>query len=105
MTTHTILLLQRSSSKETRTYEDFDTVEEALESVIRMFETRLKALCPTAQHLNYSLDDLNRFIDQHKEFCMLVLDSKTQAYASRDIAWIKVRIHDHLRKLLAKSKE
>ncbi|KAI8323554.1 enhancer of rudimentary, partial [Martensiomyces pterosporus] len=101
---HTILLLQRSSAKESRTYDDFETVEEALESIIRMYEARLKTLCPAALHVNYSLDDLNRFIDQHKECCMLVLDPDTNTYTSHDLAWIKSSIHSHLRKLLQMSK-
>ncbi|KAJ2683089.1 hypothetical protein IWW39_005688, partial [Coemansia spiralis] len=101
---HSILLLQPSSKKDSRLYEDFDTLEEALERLIWMFEDRLKALCPTALNVNYSLDDLNRFIDQHKECNLLVLDLSLNAYISHDMAWIKSSIHAHLQRLLSKSK-
>ncbi|KAJ2747173.1 hypothetical protein GGI19_006360, partial [Coemansia pectinata] len=101
---HTILLLQRSSQKDSRIYEDFDSPEEALERLIWMFEDRLKALCPTVLNVNYSLDDLNRYIDQHKECCVLVLDLRLNAYISHDTAWIKSSIHAHLQSLLLKSK-
>ncbi|KAJ2822428.1 hypothetical protein GGI24_003946 [Coemansia furcata] len=101
---HTILLLQRSSQKNSRVYEDFDSLEEALERLIWMFEDRLKALCPKMLNVNYSLDDLNRYIDQHKECCVLVLDLRLNAYISHDMAWIKSSIHEHLQRLLLKSK-
>ncbi|KAJ2704545.1 hypothetical protein FB645_003195 [Coemansia sp. IMI 203386] len=89
---NTILLLQRSESKDTRTYETFDSPEKALEEIILMFKARLMALCPTAPHIKYSIEDLNRYIDKHQECRMLVLDSKSNSYMARDAQWIKASI-------------
>ncbi|KAJ2245482.1 hypothetical protein GGI13_005808 [Coemansia sp. RSA 455] len=96
--------MQISSQKNSRIYEDFDSPEEALERLIWMYEDRLKALCPTMLNVNYSLDDLKRFIDQHNECCVLILDLRLNAYISHDAAWIKSSIHAHLQRLLLKSK-
>ncbi|KAI9593527.1 enhancer of rudimentary [Syncephalis fuscata] len=99
MTTHTILLIQRDSNPKTRTFSEHETVSAAMQALVETYQARLKALHPREANITYDIEDLYRYIDGYSELAALVFDSKQMAYAPRDKAWIKERIHH----LLARS--
>ncbi|KAI8870920.1 enhancer of rudimentary [Ramicandelaber brevisporus] len=98
MTDHTILLIQKNNNPNSRTYSEHRVVSEALEHIIALFEQRLKTLHPHSEHINYHIDELNMFIDNHHELVALTLDNSVKAYVPRDRAWLKVKINEHLTK-------
>ncbi|CAG8580684.1 9774_t:CDS:2 [Ambispora leptoticha] len=88
MTVHTILLIQKTSNRSTRTWFDYATVASATEAIIAMHEARLAEQYPNLPHINYSVDQLLSFIDEHQEFSALVYDTNLKAYMPRDRNWI-----------------
>ncbi|KAJ1974363.1 hypothetical protein H4R34_004746 [Dimargaris verticillata] len=98
MANHTILLSQ-SRDKSTRKYYDFETPELAMEAIVRMYEDRLKSLNPNSQHINYHIEDLNRFIDNHTDMAALVLNQGPLTYTPHDKEWIKKKLYTHLKSL------
>lgn len=69
---HTILLVQKTKDKSTRTFSDHNTVAEAMEEVLRMYEKRLKELNPTVQNITYNVKDLHNYVDNLGDLCALV---------------------------------
>ncbi|KAJ1653716.1 hypothetical protein IWQ61_006220 [Dispira simplex] len=95
---HTILLIQRGNLS-SRTYYDYNSVQLAIEGLVRMYEERLKALHPTAKHINYHFEDLKKFVDNHGDMSVLVFDPATGAYKPHDRSWLKSEIYNHLKRL------
>ncbi|ORX99159.1 enhancer of rudimentary family protein [Basidiobolus meristosporus CBS 931.73] len=96
---HTILLIQKSNDIKTRTFVDHETISLAVEDVIKMYENRLKSMNPNTPHINYHIDDLNKFVDMHNELAAMVYDDRIKAYVPHDKSWIKMKIHNHLKQL------
>ncbi len=60
---HTILLVQFTAAVTSRTYYDFETVPEAMNGVIKLYEQKLKQLNPSLKTITYDIADLFGFID------------------------------------------
>ncbi|KAJ3219264.1 hypothetical protein HDU67_001883 [Dinochytrium kinnereticum] len=69
---HTILFIQKTPSKHTRTWSDFETAEQALNAIISIFEERLKELNPQQKQINYDISELNKYIDELGDLGVLV---------------------------------
>ncbi|KAI8853327.1 enhancer of rudimentary [Chytridium lagenaria] len=89
---HTILFIQKTTSKHTRTWSDFDTAELALNAIISIFEERLKEMNPAQKQINYDISELNKYIDELGDLGVLVYSPKLQAYRPFDKSWIKQQI-------------
>lgn len=98
MTAHTIILYQKNKSKASRTFNDYETVQLAVEGIIRMYEQRLQELNPHIRQLSYELKDLHAYIDYVDELAALVYEPSITAYLPRDKQWIKDRIASYLKK-------
>ncbi|KAI9193737.1 putative enhancer of rudimentary [Polychytrium aggregatum] len=98
MATHTILLIQKNQNKNSRTYEEFQTVDEAAEELIRMYEDRLKELNPNLRQIHYDVNDLNKWIDSIHDICGLVFNSARCSYEPHDREWLKSIILVSLKK-------
>ena len=65
---HTVVLMQFTGDYNSRTYLDFETVNEALEGILQIFEQKLKTVAQqelsTSQTLTYSLADLINYLDK-----------------------------------------
>ncbi|KXS17092.1 rudimentary enhancer [Gonapodya prolifera JEL478] len=96
---HTIVLLQKTQNRTSRTFMDYDTLELAIEEIIKMFETRLKELNPSVRNINYDINDLHHYIDTLGDISCLVFSPYQQAYVPHDREWIKSRILAHLRRV------
>jgi len=72
---HTILLVQPVANKASRTYSDFETVPQALDGVLALFEKRLKELNPQMRQITYDINDLYRYIDTLQDLSALVFAS------------------------------
>ncbi|KAI8587729.1 putative enhancer of rudimentary [Geranomyces variabilis] len=96
---HTILLIQAHPTKlETRTWDEYDTIADAVEAIINKYEQRLKQLNPEVRNIHYDVADLIKYIDTYGEIACLVLNS-TGVYEPHNRDWFKQKVHTHLRKL------
>ncbi|CAL5358815.1 unnamed protein product [Camellia sinensis] len=120
---HTIILMQTSQSRATRTFMDYDSISQAmdgrkplyklgnqnrykavarrdsLKSICGLYERKLKELNPAIRNITYDIADLYNFIDGLADMSALVYDHSIQAYLPCDRQWIKQRTFQHLKKL------
>ena len=61
---HTILLVQPGIKPETRTYSDYESVNECMEGVCKIYEEHLKRTNPALPSITYYISQLFDFIDQ-----------------------------------------
>ena len=99
---HTILLVQASNKPESRTYSDYETVNDCLEGVCKMYEEHLKRLNPNSPSITYDISHLFDFVDQLTDLSCLVLDKQTFTYSPHNKDWIKEKIYILLRKQAGK---
>ena len=118
---HTILLLQSTNKLDSRTYSDYESVDECLESknmnairklsyiwfnlgVCKVFEEHLKKRNPTSPSITYDISELYEFIDQISDLSCLVFQKQTGEYKPHNKEWIKQEIFQLLRKQAAGGK-
>lgn len=95
---HSILLIQPSASAESRTYSDYESVNDCLEGVCRIYEEHLKRLNPNTPTITYDISQLFDFVDQLKDLSVLVYVKSSNTYAPYNKDWIKEKIYVLLRK-------
>ena len=54
-TTHTILLVQPARKPEGRTYSDYESVNDCMEGVCRIYEEHLKKMNPSSSQITYDI--------------------------------------------------
>lgn len=94
---HTILLVQANARMESRTYSDFESVNECMEGVCKIFEEHLKRKNPNTPTITYDISQLFDFIDQLVDLSCLVYQKSTNTYAPYNKEWIKEKIYVLLR--------
>lgn len=94
---HTILLVQANNRMESRTYSDFESVNECMEGVCKIFEEHLKRKNPNTPTITYDISQLFDFIDQLVDLSCLVYQKSTNTYAPYNKEWIKEKIYVLLR--------
>lgn len=72
MQAHTILLVQPGPKPESRTYSDYESVNECMEGVCKIYEEHLKRLNPNTPSITYDISQLFDFIDQLTDLSCLV---------------------------------
>ena len=95
---HTILLVQPGSKPETRTYSDYDSVNECIEGVCKIYEEHLKRQNPDTPSITYDISQLFDFIDQLADLSCLVYHKSNNMYAPYNREWIKEKIYVLLKK-------
>ncbi|CAN8000096.1 unnamed protein product, partial [Ixodes hexagonus] len=99
---HTILLVQ-PGKPETRTYSDYESVNECMEGVCHIYEEHLKHQNPNTPSITYDISQLFDFVDQLVDLSCLVYQKSTNTYAPYNKAWIKEKIYILLRRQASKS--
>lgn len=99
---HTILLIQPGKA-ETRTYSDYESVNEAMEGVCHIYEEHLKKQNPLTPSITYDISQLFDFVDQLTDLSCLVFQRNTNTYAPYAKDWIKEKIYILLRRQAAKN--
>lgn len=61
---HTILLVQSGPNPETRTYSDYESVNECMEGVCKIYEEHLKKRNPNIPTITYDISQLFDFVEQ-----------------------------------------
>ena len=96
---HTILLMQPTANKASRTFMDYETVAACMDGVCGMFERELKRLNPQLRNITYDISDLYRYIDNLADLSALVYSPQINAYQPCNRQWIKQRAFQHLKRL------
>ncbi|XP_072760663.1 enhancer of rudimentary homolog [Anoplolepis gracilipes] len=95
---HTILLVQPGHRPETRTYSDYENVNECMEGVCKIYEEHLKRRNPNTPTITYDISQLFDFVDQLTDLSCLVYQKSTNTYAPYNKDWIKEKIYVLLRR-------
>ncbi|XP_071703583.1 enhancer of rudimentary homolog [Rutidosis leptorrhynchoides] len=96
---HTIILMQRSQNRSTRTFMDYESISKAMDGICALYERKLKDLNPAMKNITYDIQDLYNFIDGLTDLSALVYDHSVQAYLPNDRQWIRNQMFNHLKKL------
>ncbi|XP_059484539.1 enhancer of rudimentary homolog [Neocloeon triangulifer] len=94
---HTILLVQPTQKPETRTYSDYESVNECMEGVCKIYEEHLKKMNPNTPSITYDISQLFAFIDDLADLSCLVYQKQSFTYAPYNKDWIKEKIYILLR--------
>ncbi|KAJ8308707.1 hypothetical protein KUTeg_013581 [Tegillarca granosa] len=102
---HTILLVQPNHKAETRTYSDYESLNECLEGICKIFEEHLKRCHPDQPSITYDISQLFDFIDKLKDLCCLVSHKikNIKLYCPHSKEWLKEKIYIMLRKQAGKA--
>merc|ERR1712002_1192425 len=95
---HTLLLIQPTRKLESRTYGDFESLNEALEGVCKIYEEHLKRENPHHASITYDISQLFDYIDGLTDLSVLVYNSSHTAYQPYNKDWLKEKIYVMLRK-------
>jgi hypothetical protein len=117
---HTILLLQSTAKLDSRTYSDYESVDECLDGKIsnkqnsnyfiffvgicKVFEEHLKKRNPTSPSITYDISELFEFISEISDLSCLIFQKQTGQYKPHNKEWIKQEIFQLLRKQAAGGK-
>ncbi|XP_013620151.1 PREDICTED: enhancer of rudimentary homolog [Brassica oleracea var. oleracea] len=96
---HTIILLQNSPSRATRTFMDYDSIGQAMDGICGLYERKLKEINPSLRNLSYDIADLYNFMDGFADMSALVYEHSMHAYLPYDRQWIKQKAFSHLKRL------
>src|SRR3989338_7693997 len=94
---HTIFLLQKTPSKNSKTFQDFETVSAAMNALCQMFEQRLQHENPGKSNITYDVSELIAYIRGMNDVCALVLDPEVGAYRPQNKDWVCSRLYSHLK--------
>merc|ERR1712156_1372989 len=95
---HTILLVQPNRRQDSRSYADFESVNEAMEDVCKIYEEQLKKENSSHHSITYDISQLFDYIDNLTDLSVLVYQRASMAYAPYNKDWIKEKIYIMLRK-------
>ncbi|KXJ18925.1 enhancer of rudimentary homolog [Exaiptasia diaphana] len=98
---HTILLVQPGAKPDTRTYSDYESEDECMEGICKIFEEHLKRTNPNTPSITYDISQLFDFIDELTDLSCLVC-TKSKMYTPHNKEWIKEQIYIMLRKQAGK---
>ncbi|CAA2985504.1 enhancer of rudimentary homolog [Olea europaea subsp. europaea] len=90
---HTIILMQTSQYRATRTFMDFDSISQAMDGICGLYERKLKEINPAIRNLSYDISDLYNFIDGLADLSALVYLSLSSLPVSR--SHTRIQMHSH----------
>ncbi|KAG6433209.1 hypothetical protein SASPL_104817 [Salvia splendens] len=96
---HTIILMQTSQHRGSRTFMDYESISQAMDGICGLYERKLKDLNPAIRNITYDISDLYNFFDGLADLSALVYDHSIQAYLPYDRQWIKQKTLQNLKKL------
>merc|ERR1712031_44838 len=103
MSSHTILLVQPTRKPEGRTYSDYESVNDCMEGVCKIYEEHLKKSNPSSSQITYDISQLFDFIDELADLSCLVYQKNSQTYLPYNKDWVKEKIYILLRNQAGKN--
>ena len=79
---HTIVLLQLTKNRSSRTFMDYEKTSLAMDAICSMFEKRLKEMYPERREIDYEVSDLYNYIDALAD---LSADTRLQEAVGKDV--------------------
>eukprot|EP01134_Creolimax_fragrantissima_P002924 CFRG2924T1 len=101
---HTILFLKFDDRDSSKTWADYDTLDDALESLKTIHEKKLRIDRPKATEIVYDLKELCSFIDDLEDVGLMTFDEEIGGYLPKDRTWLKDNIQKYLKNKFRKSK-
>ena len=95
---HTMVLVQFTQDENSRTYLDFDTIQEALDGICQIYEQKLKFSNEGAQQITYDLADLIGYIDKLRDLSCLTYNDVQKVYVPHGKEWIKCKMYMSLKR-------
>lgn len=78
----------------TRTYLDFNTIEDAMHGLLQIFEQHLRRKQDTAdKQLQYELSDLVEYMDSIADLSCMVFNDTQKVYLPHGLDWLKSRVY------------
>ena len=77
-------------------YSDYNTIPEAVNAIIQMFEA-FKRSKGISENVTYDIEELYQYLDSLADICCLIFRKETNSYAPQDKDWIKEKIYATLR--------
>ncbi|XP_069118606.1 enhancer of rudimentary homolog isoform X1 [Argopecten irradians] len=99
---HTILLVQATRKPETRTYSDYESVNDCMEGICKIFEEHLKKMNSDCPSITYDISQLFDFMDQLEDLSCLVFQRHSKSYTPHNKDWVKEKIYIMLRRQASK---
>ncbi|KAH7637325.1 enhancer of rudimentary [Dermatophagoides farinae] len=99
---HTIVLFQ-PGKVETRTYWDFESLNDALEYICHLYELHLKEDNPGMTSITYDISQLFDYLDSLTDLSCLVFQRAANLYAPFPRDWIKEKIFIFLKREASKN--
>eukprot|EP01100_Stratorugosa_tubuloviscum_P012604 TRINITY_DN6022_c2_g1_i1.p1 TRINITY_DN6022_c2_g1~~TRINITY_DN6022_c2_g1_i1.p1 ORF type:complete len:103 (+),score=36.46 TRINITY_DN6022_c2_g1_i1:217-525(+) len=96
---HTIVLMQLTPSRSSRTFSDYESVSAAMNGICRNYEERLQQIHPGRQNITYQAKELFDYIDNLPDLSCLVFNRQLVAYVPYNKEWIKSRLLVQLKKI------
>uniref|UniRef100_M8BPZ9 Enhancer of rudimentary homolog n=1 Tax=Aegilops tauschii TaxID=37682 RepID=M8BPZ9_AEGTA len=96
---HTIILMQPSQNRSSRTFMDYNSINHALDGICGLYERKIRDINPMIPNITYDITDLYNFIDGLADISALVYDHEIHAFLPYDRQWIKQKLFQHLKKL------
>ena len=95
---HTFVLVQFTEDENSRTYLDFDTIQEALDGLCQIFEQKLKFSNRESQQITYDLTDLINYFDKLADLSCMVYNDTQKIYVPHGRDWIKSKVYMSLKR-------
>lgn len=96
-TRHTLLLQQPTQNKASRTWSEYRSVTEAVDSFITSYEAKLRSLNPNQKQLQYTVADLHKYVDSMSDATLMIINEQTRQYAPKNKDFLKSQIMSRLR--------
>ncbi|KAG8060355.1 hypothetical protein GUJ93_ZPchr0002g23369 [Zizania palustris] len=77
---HTIILMQPSQNRASRTFMDYNSINHALDGICGLYERKIRDINPMVPNITYDITDLYNFIDGLADISALVYDNSIQAF-------------------------
>ena len=97
--------MQFTGDENSRTYLDFDTINDALDGLVQIFEQKLRqvqAAAPEAAssgpQVTYALSDLLTYLDKLNDCSCLTYNDAQKVYLPHGRDWIKSKIYTALKR-------
>lgn len=102
---HTILFVHPKASPLTRTYNEYESIQQCLEAICRIYEEHLKRQSPFMPTITYDIVQLFEFLDSFVDISCLVYQKSTDSYAPYGREWIKDQIYNKFRQTTLKQEK
>ena len=99
---HSILFIQFSQSEDSRTYLDFDKVEDGCEALTRIYESvkinkKKEEDKSDSGRFEYELSDFLKFLDSLYDIGAMVYSDKAPGYMAHGKEWLKAKIYTYMK--------